>query len=99
MSEEIRAVGSAGALSGAWRQVYYASRVSAAYAAAVSLSRPETPVEPVRPVRRIAPDVPVRVAIPLPELPNEAELANASEQLARMRLRRYGEETFDSSLP
>ena len=90
----IASVDGVNGLSGAWRQVHYASRVSAAYAAA-SPSRPDTPVEPVKPVRRIAADAPVRVPIPVPALPDETELGRASEQLARMQLRRYGEETFD----
>ncbi|MBE7004886.1 MAG: hypothetical protein E7425_11550 [Ruminococcaceae bacterium] len=75
-----------GGLSGAWRQVYYASRVSAAYAAAANPSRPNTPVEPVSPVRPVAKNAPVRVPIAVPEPPAEDELDSASERLARMRV-------------
>lgn len=77
-------------MSVAWRQFYYASRVSAARSAAANPARLERPVEPVSPVRRVAPDAAVRIPITVqePRIPTEDGLNNAADTLARMRIRR-----------
>lgn len=76
------------------QQAYYASRISAAYAAAANPAQPNAPVEPVSPVRRVAPDAAVRVPVSVQErrLPTEDDLNNAADNLARMRVR-YPDET------
>ena len=84
----IQAVGHGG-MSVAWRQFYYASRVSAARSAAANPAQPERPVEPVSPVRRVAPDAAVRIPFAMrePRVPTEDDLNNAADTLARMRIR------------
>lgn len=84
----INAVGYGGGMNAAWQQSYYASKISAARTAAANPSQPETPVEPVSAVRRVAPDAAVRmpVAVQEPRVPTEADLNNASDNLARMRI-------------
>ena len=77
--------------SSMWRQARYIFNVSAARAAAANPARAETPVGPVQPVRALPSDVPVKFSLPLTpaetHLPTEADLNNASEVLARMRIR------------
>ena len=92
----IRAVDHGG-MSVAWRQFYYASRVSAARSAAVNPAQPERPVEPVSAVRRVAPDAAVRIPITVqePRVPTEDDLNNAADTLARIRIR-FPEEADDA---
>lgn len=94
----IQAVGYGG-MSVAWRQFYYASRVSAARSAAANPAQPERPVEPVSAVRRVAPDAAVRipVAVQDPRVPTEDDLNNAADTLARVRIR-FPEEADDAAL-
>ena len=82
-----------GGMSVAWRQFYYASRVSAARSAAANPARPERPVEPVSAIRRIAPDAAVRIPVTVrePRVPTEDGLNSAADTLARMRIRFPGE--------
>ncbi|MBE6908543.1 MAG: hypothetical protein E7474_02900 [Ruminococcaceae bacterium] len=83
----INAVGN-GNMSAAWRQASYVSNLSAAKSAAANPSQPEAPVEPVSSVRRVSPDAAVRtpVSVQEPRVPDEAELNNAADNLARMRI-------------
>ncbi|MBO4914583.1 MAG: hypothetical protein J5449_05190 [Oscillospiraceae bacterium] len=89
----INPVGYGGNVSAVWRQADYNAKVSAAYTAAANPSQPDSPVEPVSAVRRVAPDAAVRVpvAVQEPQIPTEAELNNASDNLARMRIQYPGE--------
>ena len=85
----ISAIGSGG-ISAAWYQAYYYMGMSRARRAAANPSpaQVETPVQPVPPVKALPADVPVKLPVPVPEipLPTEDALNNASENLARMRI-------------
>ena len=77
-------------LASMWRQARYLYGVSAARTAAANPARAETPVEPVQPVRAIPSDTPVKYPLTFTSaetrLPTEADLNNAQENLARMRI-------------
>lgn len=97
----ISAIG-AGGSSSIWRWAPYYFNIAAMRKNALRPAQVDTPVEPVDPVKRTAPATDTAPAFPLTQketaLPTVADLNNAQDNLARMRIQYLspeGEEQFN----
>ena len=78
--------------SAAWQQAYAYMGLGTARAASARGAQPETPVEPVQPVKQVSAGSPTQVSIQVrASVPAEAELNNAADSLAKMRIQ-YGDQ-------
>ena len=101
----ISAIGAIGAgeASSIWRWAPYYFNIAAMRRNAIRPAQPDTPVEPVAPVKRTAAATDTAALFPFARketaLPTVADLNNAQDNLARMRIQYLGKEGEEALSP
>ena len=98
----ISAIG-AGGVSSIWRWAPYYFNIAAMRRNAVRPAQPDTPVEPVDPVKKTAAATDTAALFPFAQketaLPTVADLNNAQDNLARMRIQYLGQDGEEALSP